>query len=1079
MTEIYIFSDLDGNNDYSTMGLAGGPLRPTQCVFSETKNGESILELSHPIDEYGQYKTLEKDRILVVPVPVYNYGGIQEGHGENVYEKESYFRVKSVIGEFVLGSDILGGSKLPAVSKTAHVQAGDVYDINGTWTDVTFTSANVSVMSYIITDASGTGTFEVPSSVLTAGQKATLKFYLTNSAYQKSITVCVLGTTKNLYSSKTVSAPIEGGKTYTIKGYSYCSSAEVLYSAEKVTISDSIYEPKSTGSLLFTTKTTDITVIPISFPAIQNGTVKAASWMYVLSQTANAKKRTVYKNYNGKGKAGTIPAIDSKTKQLPLVHVVSRLNSDYYKKSVEHPFKIEYEKVKGYMDEDAFQAEPRITYNKGDNSASIISEQTRWQIKNQYFRIYEVEKSLTEVKVSARHISYDLMYNVTRYRKEGETSLLSAIRGILSDTNTFANHDFNAYSNLLDMRAGLEYRGINPINAFLDETTGICALYNADIVRDNYDLVFMNDAGQNRGIRIEYGKNLSGVTYKVSTDKVVTRIVPFSKNKDKTTLYLKEDDCYVAATDKAYGNATVDSYMTYDLTGTYHSIWFAPTDTSLTGYWLYHENSSYGPKFSTPPSTWSPVDKDNNPTKGKMTYNYDYHLELGLKKIDKTVPKPTGVTVKGRPYIDSPKHFNDYPIAHISYLDCSTYTVGEKVNDTKVTVDSAREYMLKTSVEAFTAEKSKIDQPEYSVSVQFQNLGETEEYSQFKDLENCFLYDYITLIVPMHSISAQLQIIKIQWDVLLQRMKSIELGTPSATLATCIGRKNAVISGSEGYSVSLSRYFCNLKKTGTAVKADLLKGKDYRIYSLDDDDTIIHGTLVQASATFDISGPASGVDIPKGTYTKVNGTLTMNKSVIHPRIMLMKTVNRVLVDDYEVQQSSYTGSVSVDISVTGSYNGAILPCSIDVSQIESYGGAVTASYNSTSQILTISVNSNMQETNKLQIPVVVTNNGIGHQVMKDFTIYVAYVDPWEENYTIDITQAEADIFDENGEKVHVTSMKAHVYNASGEELTESDIADIGRVVWYVEEEPVKTGLDYSISMNMVTAETRISAKLER
>ena len=69
MSDIYVFSSNEDNNDYSTMGLVGA-LEPTECKFEETANGDSLVTMTHPIDEFGKYTALVRDNILVIPVPV-------------------------------------------------------------------------------------------------------------------------------------------------------------------------------------------------------------------------------------------------------------------------------------------------------------------------------------------------------------------------------------------------------------------------------------------------------------------------------------------------------------------------------------------------------------------------------------------------------------------------------------------------------------------------------------------------------------------------------------------------------------------------------------------------------------------------------------------------------------------------------------------------------------------------------------------------------------------------------------------------------------------------------------------------
>lgn len=55
------------NASYTTNGL--GLLSPTKCTVSETLNGEYELVMEHPQDELGKWKRIQRNRIIVAPVP--------------------------------------------------------------------------------------------------------------------------------------------------------------------------------------------------------------------------------------------------------------------------------------------------------------------------------------------------------------------------------------------------------------------------------------------------------------------------------------------------------------------------------------------------------------------------------------------------------------------------------------------------------------------------------------------------------------------------------------------------------------------------------------------------------------------------------------------------------------------------------------------------------------------------------------------------------------------------------------------------------------------------------------------------
>lgn len=474
MSDIYVFSSNEDNNDYSTMGLVGA-LEPTECKFEETANGDSLVTMTHPIDEFGKYTALVRDNILVIPVPV---------------------------------------------------------------------------------------------------------------------------------------------------------------------------------------RTT---------PEIQNGSCVTTVWTYKvkpLNQLTSKNQRTLYKSSSGSGKRKVMNAGD-------IVTVV------YQPKDTANisRWKVKSKYGTGWIDPNGFEL---ITEHKIEDNANAIQEvQSPWMITDQLFRIYEVERGLEKVTVSARHITYDLLYDATHYYygSDQAVSLQTTLDNILGKSYGFQTR-FHAYTNVTNTQTGLSFRGKNEIECFLDPEDGVCAKFDVDMIRDNYDLYFLHDPGINRGVRIQYGKNLTGISYKDNTEELVTRIIPTGETKNGEEFFLA-----------------------------------------------------------------GPVEQQ---------------------------------------CVDS-KHINDYPIIHVYYMKCENCKIGDKdENGGKITEAVARARMRAQAQKMFD---SGCDLPKIEMSVEFINLGDTEEYKQFKNLENCFLYDYVIIQHPKVNIDVTAQIVKMEWDCLLDRMNSVEIGTVGKTLA--------------------------------------------------------------------------------------------------------------------------------------------------------------------------------------------------------------------------------------------------------------------------------------------------------
>lgn len=401
-------------------------------------------------------------------------------------------------------------------------------------------------------------------------------------------------------------------------------------------------------------------------PEIQNGSCVTTVWTYKvkpLDQLTSKKQRTLYKKQKGSSRLKIMNAGD-------IVTVVLKPTSS---SGSEERWKVKSKYGTGWIIPDGFEL---ITEKKIDNNANAIQEvQSPWSVQPQRFRIYEVEKTIDEVTVQARHISYDLLYNLTTYKSDESVTLQTALDGVLNNCVN-SDHGFTAYTNVANEQAGLVYDGKNPIDAMLDPEEGLCAKYKVNLIRDNDELFFLNDPGMNRGVKIAYGKNMTGVTYTQSDDQVSTRIMPVGENKDGTPLYLSD-----------------------------------------------------------------------NPSER---------------------------------FVDS-KNINNYPIIHVYRLDCDNCKVGQKdSNGSKVTVAVARARMRKQAEDLL---KTGVDNPTIKMEVEFVNLGDTEEYSQFKNLENCFLYDYLIIQHGKQDINVTAQIQEIEWDILTDTMKKVTIGTVGETLS--------------------------------------------------------------------------------------------------------------------------------------------------------------------------------------------------------------------------------------------------------------------------------------------------------
>lgn len=422
----------------------------------------------------------------------------------------------------------------------------------------------------------------------------------------------------------------------------------------------------------------NILVVPVpvrTTPEIENGHCVTTVWEYKVkpkNQLTAKSQRTLYKKKTGSGKKKVL-------NYETIVAVVSMSDDENERVKVRTK-----SNTTGWMYRTGLQL---ITKHEGlpDNSQAIEEILSPWTVSDQYFRIYETTSKLDSIEVSARHISYDLLYNMTDYESKDEATLETVVNGILN--NCYTTHDFEAHTNVDNKRAGSTYKGNNPIDAIMNLEKGVCTRFDVSLVRDNYDLYFLKDPGLNRGVQIRYSKNMTGIDFKSSEDEVATRIVPVGEKKNGDPLYLSN-------------------------------------------------------------------------------------------------------TISER-YIDSP-YISAYPYPHVYQLKCERCKIKDKDSDGgKVTEAIAKARMRQQAQDLLT--EKKVDEPKIEMKVEFLNLGDTEEYAQFKNLENLFLFDYVIVQHPslyykdkdgtVKPLNVTARVVGIEWDCLLDRMNSIEIGQVGKTLA--------------------------------------------------------------------------------------------------------------------------------------------------------------------------------------------------------------------------------------------------------------------------------------------------------
>lgn len=279
----------------------------------------------------------------------------------------------------------------------------------------------------------------------------------------------------------------------------------------------------------------NILTVPVpvrTTPEIQNGTLVTNVWTYkVRDVSAFNAQRTLYKKASGSKRIAIMKPGDT------LTVVYKNLKDEKAR------WKARTKYGTGYIEPNEIVFEMLNEYQLEDKSTAIEEVASPWKVTRQRFRIESVEKKMDGVDVTARHITYDMLYNVTFYKNENEATLGDTITGVIDNCCDQTIKDrFEILTNIANVYAGVDYRKRNPIDAIFNADDGMCSVYKVHVVRDNERIYLLDDPGLNRGVRIQYSKNMQDVTFKSDESGVATRIIPIGEKKNGDPLYLNTNN---------------------------------------------------------------------------------------------------------------------------------------------------------------------------------------------------------------------------------------------------------------------------------------------------------------------------------------------------------------------------------------------------------------------------------------------------------------------------------------------------------------------------------------------------------
>lgn len=161
------------------------------------------------------------------------------------------------------------------------------------------------------------------------------------------------------------------------------------------------------------------------------------------------------------------------------------------------------------------------------------------EIAPELFDIYQITWDDAQLTAYARHVSYRLMQNVTRFTPSGQVTLSDCVNGIMGGCLKGSPVRVTASGGRArTVPEGWMY--VNPVDALLDPETGCAALFGAQVERRGFAIDLRPGIGVDRGVIIEPGHNLAGVTVDADMNELATHLVPLGTDASGNIIMLPE-----------------------------------------------------------------------------------------------------------------------------------------------------------------------------------------------------------------------------------------------------------------------------------------------------------------------------------------------------------------------------------------------------------------------------------------------------------------------------------------------------------------------------------------------------------
>ena len=220
------------------------------------------------------------------------------------------------------------------------------------------------------------------------------------------------------------------------------------------------------------------------------------------------------------------------------------------------------------------------------------------------------------------------------------------------------------------------------------------------------------------------------------------------------------------------------------------------------------------------------------------------------------------------------------------------------------TLDLSSEFETQPTVEQLRSKTqsyinaNNIGVPTVSWSVSFEQLSKSDEYKHLALLERVSLFDTVNVEFPALGVSATAKAVKLVYDVIADRVKSVALGSVRANIADTIANQQQEIQQTPTKS--------DLKKAQEAATAWLTNGKGYAYFRKDDLGNIIDILFM------DTQDPETAVNVMRVGQSGIGFSQSGVNGLYYSAWTIDGTFNADFIKAGSIE--SYDGALKINLS---------------------------------------------------------------------------------------------------------------------------------------------------------------------